>query len=343
MILKNADDKVGQINELQRLISIALPSIKPKIEQELRFLRAGIKGEQEVAYLIDFNLGKSKNSFVIHDLRFEFKGRVAQIDHLLIHRTLNVYVIETKHFNSGIKVNDNGEFMQWNSYKKTFEGIASPFAQNERHISVLQDIFDSLIEMPTRLGVKLQPTFHSQVLVNSSSRIDRPKNFDTSNLIKAEMLITRLDKDLDEMSAVKFLAKIVSPETTESIARQLMLFNRPIQIDYAKKFGLNLAAGNSSSKIETVIENTMVQSEQEVPEAQLTSELSHQCKKCNSKNIKIQYGKFGYYFKCEDCGGNSNIKISCGIDGHHERLRKDGSKFFRECDCCKTSSLYFAN
>ena len=120
MILKNADDKEEQINALQYLISIAPPSIKSKIEQELRFVRAGIKGEQETAYLIDFNLGKSKNSFVIHDLRLEFKGRVAQIDHLLFHRTLNIYVIETKHFNSGIKINDNGEFMQWNSYKRTF-------------------------------------------------------------------------------------------------------------------------------------------------------------------------------------------------------------------------------
>lgn len=343
MILKNADDKEAQINELLRLISIAPPLIKPKIEQQLRFLRAGIKGEQEVAYLIDFNLGKSKNSFVIHDLRFEFKGRVAQIDHLLIHRTLNVYVIETKNFNSGIKVNDNGEFMQWNSYKKTFEGISSPFAQNERHISVLQDIFDSLIEMPTRLGIKLQPTFHSQVLVNSSSRIDRPKNFDTSNLIKAEMLIKSLDKDLDEMSAVKFLAKIVSSETTESIARQLMHFHRPIKINYAKKFGLNLVADDSEINRASIVENEVTQSTKVSTEINSASELNHQCKKCNSKNVKIQYGKFGYYFKCEDCSGNSNIKISCGIEGHNERLRKDGSKFFRECDICKTSVLYFSN
>lgn len=343
MILKNADDKEGQINELLRLISMAPQSIKPKIEQELRFLRAGIKGEQEVAYLIDFNLGKSKNSFVIHDLRFEFKGRVAQIDHLLIHRTLNVYVIETKHFNSGIKVNDNGEFMQWNSYKKTFEGISSPFEQNERHISVLKDIFDSLVEMPKRLGIKLQPTFHSQILVNSSSRIDRPKNFDTSNLIKAEMLIKSLDKDLDEMSAVKFLAKIVSSETAESIARQLIHFHRPIKIDYVKKFGINLASVDDDINRDSIVKNEIMQSKKVIPDANSTAELSHECKKCNSKNIKVQYGKFGYYFKCEDCGGNSNIKISCGIDGHNERLRKDGSKFFRECEVCKTSSLYFSN
>lgn len=57
----------------------------------------------------------------------------------------------------------------------------------------------------------------------------------------------------------------------------------------------------------------------------------------------MQYGKYGYYFKCADCDGNTPIKIGCGHDGHKERIRKDGVKFFRECEQCKTSSLYFVN
>lgn len=104
MILKNADCKQESINELQRLMAIAPAYIKSKIKKELNFLKAGIRGEEESGYLIDFDLGKSKNTFIIHDIRFEFEGRVAQIDHLLIHRSLNIYVIETKHFNAGIKI-----------------------------------------------------------------------------------------------------------------------------------------------------------------------------------------------------------------------------------------------
>lgn len=55
MILKNADSRERDIEELERLIKIAPADRKSKVEQELRFLRAGIKGENESAYLIDFD------------------------------------------------------------------------------------------------------------------------------------------------------------------------------------------------------------------------------------------------------------------------------------------------
>ena len=86
MIIKNADDKTSQIQQLEGLQNFANADQKNKITQELRNLRAGIKAEQEAAYLIDFDLGKSQNTLVIHDLRLEIGGRVAQIDHLLINQ-----------------------------------------------------------------------------------------------------------------------------------------------------------------------------------------------------------------------------------------------------------------
>ena len=67
------------------------------------------------------------------------------------------------------------------------------------------------------------------------------------------------------------------------------------------------------------------------------------CRSCESGNLSVQYGKYGYYFKCADCDGNTPIKVSCGKEDHKERIRKDGPKFFRECEQCKTSSLYFVN
>ncbi len=338
MILKSSDDKQIQIQELERLISIAPASVKPKIEKELRTFLAGAKGESEASYLIDFNLSTAKNSCVIHDLRLEYKGRTAQIDHLIIHRTLNFYVIETKHFNNGISINDNGEFMQWNSFKKTFEGVASPFAQNERHISVLNEVVDNLIEMPTRLGIKLLPNFHSKVIVNSQSRIDRPKKFDTSDLIKAEALIDHLKNDLENMGLFNAVAKVVSVETLENIGKQIVRLHRPLKINYAAKFGLDEPTIRPE-----IIQNPSHTDETKKAGSKQSDDERFACKKCSGTNIKIQYGKFGYYFKCSDCDGNSNIKISCGFDNHNERLRKDGSKFYRECVECKTSILFFEN
>lgn len=69
----------------------------------------------------------------------------------------------------------------------------------------------------------------------------------------------------------------------------------------------------------------------------------HVCRACSSANLAIEYGKYGYYFKCRDCLGNTPIKLGCGHAGHKERLRKEGPKFFRECAECKTSLAFFQN
>jgi len=174
MPLKAPDDKKALIEELERLERLAPSREKRKIAEEIQTLRAGLKGERESAYLRDFQLKASRNTAVIHDLRLEVNGRVAQIDHVLFHRTLNIFVLETKHFQSGIKITENGEFLRWNAYGKTFVGMPSPLAQAERHITVLRDAFDR-IDLPIRLGGRLTPVFLAYVLVSPSAWIERPK------------------------------------------------------------------------------------------------------------------------------------------------------------------------
>jgi Nuclease-related domain len=341
MILKKSDDKKSSIDELENLKAEAPEGIKAKIQKELNMLRAGIKGEEESCYHIDFNLRDSKNFIVIHDLRLEVKGKVAQIDHILINRLLHVYSLESKHFNSGIKINDAGEFIQWNSYKKVYEGIPSPLAQNQRHIDVLKEAFRLFISMPTRLGFSLAPNFESRVLLNNAAIINRPKNFDSSELMKSEQFFESIQKDIDN-AGIQSLAKVVSSETIEDIGRQLVSLHRPIKMNYRAKFGLDKKTDSDSIEKISLSAKT-VQLEKPIIVEIEPQETTFNCKKCQSKNLKIQYGKFGYYFKCSECDGNTNIKISCGKDGHNEKLRKDGDSFFRECAECKSSSLFFNN
>lgn len=90
MIIKQADDKSKDIQTLQELAARtdATPDVRQRIEQEIRNIRSGMKGEAEAAFEMEFNYAASKNWMVIHDLRLECDGRVAQIDHLLINRFL---------------------------------------------------------------------------------------------------------------------------------------------------------------------------------------------------------------------------------------------------------------
>jgi hypothetical protein len=337
VILKEMDSKDAVITELNELSASAPSSFKSKIEQELRAVRAGVKGERESAYLIDFNFGKSKNFVVIHDLRLEVDGRVAQIDHLLINRALDVLVLESKHFHAGVKITEEGEFLQWNSWKNTYEGMSSPLAQNDRHIEVLKDAFKR-IDMPVRIGLRLAPIFHSYIMVAPNARVVRPKKFNTGNVIKADALYSMWQKKIDKMLPTGIMgrvAKIVSTDTIESIGRQLIALHKPIHINYVKKFGLDV---NTTS---TTLQQPIGSSGKETPVQKTTN--TYVCRACGSTSLSIQYGKYGYYFKCADCGGNTPIKLGCGNDGHKERLRKEGRKFFRECAECGSSTLFFQN
>lgn len=242
MLLKEADDKGEALRELERLATTPeLPEKKRKeIEQELWNLRKGIKGERESAYEIDFLYKESRNWAVIHDLRLEVGDRVAQIDHLLINRLLEVYVCETKNFSDQIKITENGEFLAF--YGKYPKGIPSPLAQNDKHVRVVREALKG-IQLPKRLGFTLEPSVKGLVLLSKSSRISRPppESFDTRQVIKADQLGEWLGKDID-VTSVLSLAKAVSSETVWGIADRLVALHRPIAFDYRARFGVGMEA-----------------------------------------------------------------------------------------------------
>lgn len=342
MILKSADDKFPSIAKLEVLLKTGRvpPDKVAQVEKEIRTLKAGIKGEEASAYQIDFYLRDSKATTVVHDLRLELPdGRVAQIDHLLIHRSYRFYVLETKNFSHGLKITDEGEFLRWNDWKKTYEGIPSPIEQNERHVLVLHKVIEGM-GLPA-------PTIKPFVLIAPTARIDRSKTFDSSMVVKADQFLSALESDLSGAGLVGLLgglAKATWSGSHEEVGKRLVGCHRPIAINYVAKFGLatqpkEVQAAEAKAAVDPVFEaQPKVQ-----PPVSPTKDAGPVCRTCASRSVSIQYGKYGYYFKCQDCHGNTPIALGCGQAGHKERLRKEGAKFFRECADCKTSSLFFEN
>ncbi|MGD9579199.1 MAG: nuclease-related domain-containing protein, partial [Syntrophorhabdus sp.] len=173
MIIKEMDSKSGEKEQLRELLKGQL-SEKQRflVVRQLRNIEAGERGEKDSAYFVDFYFGKSKNWAVIHDLRIEHNGQVAQIDHLVMNRFMDIYVLETKNFHYGLKITPEGEFLVHDG--KKYFAIESPIEQNERHIFLLSKAIDHYNIMPTRLGVVIPPRFVSYVLVSPTSRIIRP-------------------------------------------------------------------------------------------------------------------------------------------------------------------------
>lgn len=361
MLIKEADDQSSYLAELEGRAKGTGIDAK-RAETELRIRRAGLRGEREAAYLIDFDYAPSPNWAVIHDLRVEHRGRVAQIDHLLINRWMDLYVLETKSFQSGVKITEDGEFLRWNDYRKTYEAMASPIEQNERHIQVLRDVVSG-IELPTRLGMRIAPAFHSFVLISATAKIFRPKRFDSSRVIKADQLKRSIWRDIDSenglLSLLKTAAKIVSGETVEFVARQLAAMHRPLRTPAAvaprpvvpsAAVADETASGHVRSGIDPAFSAaghrtpangaSAVTAKAERTQASAPSE--PRCKACQSGDGSILSGKYGYYFKCAGCTTNTAIRFTCQA-GHNPRLRGERGTFYRECAECGSSEVFHRN
>lgn len=325
MLIKQADDKSKDIQALQGLASrtVATPDTCQRIEQEIRNIRSGMKGEAEAAYEMEFHFAASKNWMVIHDLRLECEGRVAQVDHLLINRFLEIYVCESKRFGEGIAINEHGEFAAF--YGSKPYGVPSPIEQNRRHMAVLESVFKTgQVVPPKRLGFTITPSQVSLVLVSKTARISRPKaKLDgLDQVIKNDQLKARIDKDIDKDNNILIAAKIVGQDTLEDFARRLAAAHKPILFDWAAKFGLPAIAPNPARKVTPTqivaepkpveVTATLAKSE---PAAAVGQHAEGEAKKskliCHKCNAPVTYAvakfcwfskaKFGGDVYCFDC------------------------------------------
>jgi hypothetical protein len=256
MIIKSRDPKDRDIAELDTLLKRADASDKRfLIERELRAMKVGIAGEEDCAYYINFYFGNSDNWCVLHDLRIEHQGSVAQIDHLLINRLFEIYVIESKNFSYEVTINDSGEFTL-KSGSHSF-GIPSPIEQNKRHIFLLEKFISENGLTPSRLGIPIAPHFRSLILMSPKSVITRPdrKAFDTDMVIKADTLRTKIDHIVDNMNPVQGLAimgNMSKIKTVADFAEALRSHHSSTTINYRKKFGIEAA----TDPIQTVIDRS---------------------------------------------------------------------------------------
>jgi hypothetical protein len=234
MIYKDCDNKEPVVAILERMLALAGPDKRPLIECELRIMRAAIRSERESAYLIDSYLKDATRTAVVHDLRLALgDGRVAQIDHLLIHRTRRIHVLESRDFAHGLKITEDGEFLRWNDYRKTFEAMPSPLAQNARNVLVLRTVLEQL-----GLGdCEVEPL----VLVAPHGRIDRPRKFDTSQVVRADQLMEKLNKSPESAPAPGALGGLLRTGLYDSIgdiAKKLIALHRPSTTNYMARFGV---------------------------------------------------------------------------------------------------------
>jgi len=260
MIIKSRDSIDHVVLELESYLKDDRFSDteKEKIKKDIANIRSGQRNEDQSAYLINVDYSNSSNWAVIHDLRIESNGFFAQIDHLIISRTLEFYILESKSFFNGIKITENGEFLRYEFGK--YIPFSSPIEQNRRHIKILESFISEKHVMPTRLGFTMVPTFKSLIIVNTSAQIFRPKQgFDTSSVIKADQIATTINTEkIGVLQATSFVSKIVSSSTLKELALKIASYHQPNHEIMVSKYRNKLAKSDLKksqvmTKPETVV------------------------------------------------------------------------------------------
>ena len=231
-ILKQADDQSRRLALLADLQQSPLLDARQRdwLREELERTKRGMQGEREATFHINSEFRDAEHHVVLHDLRLEVDGEVAQIDHLIISRALRFYLLETKCFSGELRINAQGEFSVRYGQGQEY-GIPSPLEQSRRHERVLARLLGKL-EITGRLGAR--PTFHHAVLLHPKAIIQRPnaQEFDSSNVIKADQIgtwrIQYNEKNITGLVLVNALINLHSMDSVRAIADKLLRLHRPV-------------------------------------------------------------------------------------------------------------------
>lgn len=292
VIYKDSDDAKKQLVALKELYDKASGDKKKIIEQDIRLLEYGIKGEENVAFELT-------NSFIpmliFRDLKLQYEELSAQIDFLVITRKC-IFVIECKNMFGDIEVNRNGDFIRTTAYngRKKREGIYSPVTQNRRHLDVLK-----AIRKNDKGNVLLKMMFEKffdesyksiVVLANPKTVLDvsKAERGISDQIIRSDRLISYI-KDINSKSKLE----PNSDKHMYELAESFLGHHKPTVPDYTFRYLDNSTLENDEKDVsghgrdETVNDSCQVQSSEESP---LYTELkSYRLKKSREENVKAYF------------------------------------------------------
>ena len=309
---------------------------------------AGYKAERQMAFYLRRAFAEDKKIFVYNNLRFERNGEVAQIDHLILH-TWGMIIVESKSVTSRVEINERGKWSrQW---KGKFQGMASPELQAKRQGDLLRNLLRDNDEQLlgkilglVQAGFRLMP-IDILVAVSDEGIIKQPRK-QLECVYKADQVPDRVRALIDKYKWEASLLNVkssgaytLSDKDVQAISIFLLSHHKP-----SAPVSQPLKPPMACAVPAPVRQAPPVASVVPPPLApKVEPPKGHACRDCHSAKLTVEHGRYGYYFKCCDCGANTPIKTECVKCGVKERIRKSGKKFFAECDGCGASRSFHVN
>lgn len=288
--------------------------------------KAGQKQEQDVAFFLRRAFKDHKHVYVINDFKFTHNDETAQIDHLIVY-TFGFILIESKSITGEVKVNDLGEWTR--SLNNKWSGMASPIKQVELQQNLLKEMLqDNRENILSKLFGIRQKSFGMRCwdhlcAVSSNAIIDResmPKKV-SKQLVKTEFLVDKLE-DLMNLKH-----KVISTLTLDT---------RPdFNGEELKSITSFLMAQHGNGK-------TVEEGKKSVPwsapaKTKPNADSILQCKSCGEKSdYSAQYGRYGYFIKCNKCDTNTSMKIPCvSCSSKNTKVSKKKETYTLNCSDCE--------
>ena len=245
--MKEDSEAVRQLEQLEQLRPELSCEGAEKLEEQIRLVKAGIRGEEAIAFEL-------RNShipmFVLHDLFLSQGDLSAQIDYLIVTRKC-VLVIECKNLIGNIEINNAGSFIRSISGNKR-EGIYSPVTQNQRHLELIKQIRLETKKNAIQRAL-FEKSFYSTyrsvvVLANPQTVLNAryaPKPI-RQQVIRADQLVEYIRHILNDPNTAAMSEK----DMTE-YAHYFLGLHRENPVDYTEKFRQSAAPREGAAAADT--------------------------------------------------------------------------------------------
>lgn len=287
--------------------------------------------------------------FIFNDCKFQRKGEIAQIDHLVLH-PFGFYLVESKSVTGSITVNQQGEYIR--QFGSKTSGMKSPVTQVKMQAQLLQLL---LTEKKTDLLGKAMfgmaqkgfgPGRFRLLVAISDQGVIKRQGSAPPELVKADAVTSEVDGFLQFqrrftggkavgsffLASNEEIEQRMPPWDDKELASILEFL---LQNDHSS--GDSLDSPSTSLKGVTSPEPTEQRNSTDAAGAR-----QRVCKLCSEGSLEIRYGKYGYYFKCVSCDGNSPVDSHCPACNTKAKLRKAKKQFFWNCPG-GFGRLYFEN
>lgn len=321
----------------------------PKVVSDAR-LKAGVAAEKQMAHYLDRHFRESKKLFVLNDIKLEFEGENAQIDHLVVH-PFGVAIVESKSVSTSVRLTDMDEWERQSG--RSWVGMPSPLLQAERQGKLLKSLLKTReADLLDKVLGLAQGTFSLMAVdvfaaVSDSGRIQRARKDQAPNALKADAIPAAIEaavagyRRATSLLTLDIKAMITAPRDFKEveclrIARFLEATDRRCREATPAVAAHSPSEPASAEPATTRVGRGTGAPVSQLPDTAFGTVTRAVCAACSSRRVTAKIGKYGPYLKCLDCGKNTAVKVRCSTCDEGVYMKRNGTGFAGACETCGT-------